>query len=102
MAVIDADAHVVEWERTWEYMDEGESAFAPRVMVFKEPAQKPSGQRAGEYWKIGNRVFAKDGNIGFDIARERREAADIDALSPIWMSSGWTFRSFTRAYFSGR
>jgi predicted TIM-barrel fold metal-dependent hydrolase len=25
------------------------------------------------------RVFAKDGNIGFDIARERREAADIDA-----------------------
>jgi len=35
MAVIDADAHVVEWERTWEYMDEGERAFAPHVMVFK-------------------------------------------------------------------
>ena len=28
---------------------------------------------------IGGRVFAKDGNIGFDIARERREAADIEA-----------------------
>ena len=46
MAVIDADAHVVEWERTWEYMDESEMAFRPRVMVFKDAAQKPSGQRA--------------------------------------------------------
>jgi len=79
MAVIDADAHVVEWERTWEYMDESERPFAPRVMVFKDPAQKPSGQRASEYWMIGGRVFAKDANIGFDIARERREMEDIEA-----------------------
>jgi hypothetical protein len=79
MAVIDADAHVVEWERTWEYMNEGERAFAPRVMVFKDPAQKLSGQRASEYWMIGGRVFSKDGNIGFDTARETREAADVKA-----------------------
>ena len=79
MAVIDADAHVVEWERTWEYMDESERSFAPRVMVFKDPAQKPSSQRASEYWMIGGRVFAKDANIGFDIARERREMEDIEA-----------------------
>ena len=39
MAVIDADAHVIEWERTWEYMGEGERAFAPRVMVFKDQPQ---------------------------------------------------------------
>jgi hypothetical protein len=79
MAVIDADAHVIEWERTWEYMDDSDKAFAPRVMVFKDQAQRPSGRSASEYWMIGGRVFAKDGNIGFDIARERREAADIDA-----------------------
>jgi hypothetical protein len=79
MAVIDADAHVVEWERTWEYMDESERAVRPRVMVFKDAAQKPSGQRASEYWMIGGRVFAKDGNIGFDIPKEKREAADIEA-----------------------
>jgi len=79
MAVIDADAHVVEWERTWEYMDESEMAFRPRIMVFKDAAQKPSGQRAGEYWMIGGRVFAKDSNIGFDIPKEKREAADIEA-----------------------
>ena len=78
MAVIDADAHVVEWERTWEYMDESERVFAPRVMVFKDQAQRPS-RRAGEYWMIGGRVFAKDGNIGFDTARETREAADVKA-----------------------
>jgi predicted TIM-barrel fold metal-dependent hydrolase len=79
MAVIDADAHVIEWERTWEYMDECDKAFAPRVMVFKDQAQRPSARAASEYWMIGGRVFAKDANIGFDIARERREAADIDA-----------------------
>jgi predicted TIM-barrel fold metal-dependent hydrolase len=79
MAVIDADAHVIEWERTWEYMDECDKAFAPRVMVFKDQAQRPFARAASEYWMIGGRVFAKDANIGFDIARERREAADIDA-----------------------
>jgi len=78
VAVIDADAHVVEWERTWEYMDESERVFAPRVMVFKDQAQRPS-RRACEYWMIGGRVFAKDGNIGLDTARETREAADVKA-----------------------
>jgi predicted TIM-barrel fold metal-dependent hydrolase len=79
MATIDADAHVIEWERTWEYMNEGEAALAPRVMVFKDASRKPSGRSADEYWMIGGRVFAKNGNIGFDIAKEKREAADIDA-----------------------
>ena len=35
MAVIDADAHVVEWERTWEYMDESERPFAPPLWCLK-------------------------------------------------------------------
>jgi hypothetical protein len=35
MAVIDADAHVVETERTWEYMEEAESLFKPEVVVPK-------------------------------------------------------------------
>ena len=47
MAIIDADAHVVEWERTWEYLGEGERAFAPRVMVFKDQSQEASGRRRG-------------------------------------------------------
>src|SRR5437879_4125748 len=101
MAVIDADAHVVEWERTWDYMDESERGLRPRVMVFKDPAQKPSGQRASEYWMIGGRVFSKDGNIGLNIAKERREAADLAARLAHMDELGVTFRSFTRACFSG-
>ncbi len=78
MSVIDADAHVVEWEKTWDYMDEAERVFAPHVMVFKDKTRKTP-ERASEYWMIGGRVFAKDGNIGRDIAREWREAEDIAA-----------------------
>jgi predicted TIM-barrel fold metal-dependent hydrolase len=80
MAVIDADAHVVEWERTWEYMGEGERAFAPRVLIFKDQPQEASGRRRGsEFWKIGGRVFAKDQNIGLDTARQTREMEDVEA-----------------------
>ncbi len=35
MAVIDSDAHVVETERTWEFMEEDEAAFKPEVVVPK-------------------------------------------------------------------
>jgi len=76
MPVIDADAHVVEWERTWEYMDESESSFAPQVMVFKDQRAK---RRVTEYWMIGGRVFAKDSNIGFDTSRETREIENVEA-----------------------
>ena len=80
MAVIDADAHVVEWEKTWDYLEEGEEIFRPRVMVFKDQQREPSPQRRGnEYWMIGGRVFAKDQNIGFDTTRETREMDDIAA-----------------------
>jgi predicted TIM-barrel fold metal-dependent hydrolase len=61
-------------------MNASEREFAPRVMVFKDPPKNTGGrQRAGEYWMIGNRVFAKDSNIGYDTARETREMADIKA-----------------------
>src|SRR5438874_11771872 len=32
MSTIDADAHVVESDRTWSYMDDGEAAYRPRVV----------------------------------------------------------------------
>ena len=80
MALIDADAHVVECERTWEFMEESESAFVPQVMVFKNQAQEAAGRRRGsEYWMIGGRVFAKDTNIGSDTARETREMENVEA-----------------------
>jgi hypothetical protein len=36
MAIIDADAHVVESERTWDFIDEANRPLAPRVMIFKD------------------------------------------------------------------
>ena len=32
MPTIDADAHVIETERTWDYMDEADSKFRPIVV----------------------------------------------------------------------
>jgi hypothetical protein len=70
MAVIDADAHVVETERTWEYMEEGESLFKSEVVV-----PKAGGDR--EYWLIEGRAFAKNTNIGKDTPDEAREVSNI-------------------------
>ena len=70
MAVIDSDAHVVETERTWEYMVDGDAAFKPEVVV-----PKAGGDR--EYWLIEGRAFAKNRNIGRDTPDEAREMTDI-------------------------
>ena len=73
MAVIDADAHVVESERTWEFMLEEDQAYKPAVLVAKEGHQT----QAPEYWLVDGRVFPKDVNIGLETDRETREATDI-------------------------
>ena len=46
MAVIDADAHVVEWEKTWDYMSEAERPFAPR-RIFGAPRRGRGGTGTG-------------------------------------------------------
>jgi len=80
MRVIDADAHVVESERTWEFLDEADKGFAPRVMVFKDHYQESPAPRSNdEYWMINGRVFAKGRNIGPDTSRESREMEDVKA-----------------------
>jgi len=70
--VIDADAHVVETERTWEYMDGGEQAFKPLTLVAK------GGSSPGrEYWLIGNRAFPKNENIATGTSDASREMEDV-------------------------
>jgi hypothetical protein len=77
MEIIDADAHVVESERTWEFLDEADRQFAPQVMVFKDRGGAGASQRSSdEFWKIGGRVFA---NIGHDTSRESREMENVKA-----------------------
>ena len=75
MPVIDADCHVIETERTFEYMEESESAFKPLLAIPK------SGPSSHEYWLIDGRYFAKNVNMGdeqssdFDVASQTPQAS---------------------------
>lgn len=73
MAVIDADAHVVESERTWDFIPEESQHLRPIVLLPKEGYKSP----APEFWHIDGRAFTKGVNIGLDTDEATREASDI-------------------------
>jgi predicted TIM-barrel fold metal-dependent hydrolase len=74
MATIDSDAHVLESERTWEYMLESERALKPRVVT--TPEDESSG---GESWLIDGTYIGKARNVGQDTSKQSREMGDIRA-----------------------
>jgi len=74
MAIIDADAHVLESEHTWDYMLDSEREFRPKIVA--TPNDADSG---GESWLVDGRLHGKARNVGGDTPRESREMADIAA-----------------------
>ncbi len=74
MAVIDADAHVLETERTWDYMLDAEREFRPRIVA--TPNDPSTG---GESWLIDGTTIGKARNVGLDTAKAAREMDDIKA-----------------------
>ncbi|MCH8974092.1 MAG: hypothetical protein IH869_03350, partial [Chloroflexi bacterium] len=68
--VIDADAHVIETDRTWEFMREEDAAHKPLVLV-------PQAGGPDEYWLVEGRAFKRTANVGADTPPETREASDI-------------------------
>jgi predicted TIM-barrel fold metal-dependent hydrolase len=74
MAVIDADAHVLETEKTWDYMLESERAMRPRIVP--TPNDATSG---GESWLIDGLYLGKARNVGHETPKEAREMDDIQA-----------------------
>ena len=74
MAIIDSDAHVLETERTWDYMLESERALKPRIVA--TPNDPSSG---GESWFIDGIYQGKARNVGHDTAKAAREMDDINA-----------------------
>ena len=70
-AIIDADAHVIETDRTWEYMSEEEQAYRPVVLVRKD------GPTTDEYWLIEGRAFRKNINQSDAFPAAAREASDV-------------------------
>ena len=74
MAVIDSDAHVLESERTWDYMLESERDLKPRIVA--TPNDRDSG---GESWLIDGLYMGKARNVGHETPKESREMDDIKA-----------------------
>jgi uncharacterized protein len=71
--IVDADAHVIECDRTWEFMDESEQQFKPPVVVDPD---KP--ERA--FWVIDGKLRARGfANVGAETPKASRELMDVDA-----------------------
>jgi predicted TIM-barrel fold metal-dependent hydrolase len=49
MATIDSDAHVVESEHTWDFMDRADQKYRPLIV-------RPRGEGGGEYWFIDGKI----------------------------------------------
>lgn len=73
MTVIDADAHVIETERTWDYMEPAERELRPVVFTQSSPADP-----LRQAWLIDGRVRLRT-NIGQDTPEDSRELNDIAA-----------------------
>ncbi|MFQ5538988.1 MAG: amidohydrolase family protein [Candidatus Binatia bacterium] len=74
MPTIDADTHVLETPRTWDYMDESEHEMRPQIVT---PAR---GDELGtEFWLIDGRLHPKSLNVGKDTPKASREMQDVEA-----------------------
>lgn len=72
MKTIDADAHVIENERTWDYMEKTEHEFKPQ-MVKSTNSGEPK-----DCWLIDGRLVPRT-NVGKDTLQASRELGDIEA-----------------------
>ena len=70
MPTIDADAHIHESDKTWDYMEGSDEKFRP-VLV-----GSPDGQKS--FWLIDGSVFRRGGNVNKQIAADVREMRDIE------------------------
>jgi len=71
MAVIDADAHVIETEATWEYMEGDAEQYKP-IPVVSQRDGKP-------FWVIDGVLRARRVNVGTDTTTESQELTDVAA-----------------------
>ena len=71
MPIIDADAHVVETDATWDYLDPAEAQFRP---IIAAPKSDPSSGR--EYWVIDGKIrgFPRQVVTAVDLAEASRRA----------------------------
>jgi predicted TIM-barrel fold metal-dependent hydrolase len=73
MPVIDADAHVIETERTWDYLKGDERRFRPEGIRLEQ-----GDGRTNEFWLIDGRRLRRRSNVGRETTEESREMLDIN------------------------
>lgn len=81
MGSIDADAHVIETTKTFEYMDEAHKKYRPMVveMVEGNTIRSNEGGAQKRFWVIDGRVQPMEGNVGSNTSEESREMRDVAA-----------------------
>jgi uncharacterized protein len=62
MPVVDSDAHVIETERTWEFMDPGDEKFKPKILT---------GDDGKRYWLV-------DGQVKGEVRRAPAASGKVD------------------------
>jgi uncharacterized protein len=74
MLTIDADAHVIECEKTWDYLEDDDRRYRPVPLTVDLPTGKTR-----NFWFIGGRMIGGRDNIGKDTSQESREMGNIDS-----------------------
>lgn len=74
MLSIDADAHVIETEKTWDYLEGNDRRYRPVPITVDTPSGKTR-----NFWIIDGKLIGGRDNIGKDTSRESREMANIDS-----------------------
>ena len=80
MPTIDADAHVIENERTWSYLTEGDLKFKPKrlLQIEGEFARSNRGSDSKEWWMFDKNFQPADRNINEkETASESREMTNV-------------------------
>ena len=86
MLRIDADAHVLETERTWEYMEGDDRKFRPQVVISTDRSPND------EYWLVDGTLRLKSRNVGKNTPMESRELRDPSSRLNTWTSLVSMFR----------
>src|SRR5262250_2749598 len=86
LPIVDADAHVIETEHTWDYLEPSEQKFRPRLFY-------TAGDETRQYWVIDDKIrgfrfptlseqqlreFAQQAGRNFETPQAARELDDVE------------------------
>ena len=74
MLMIDADAHVLETEKTWEYMEGADRKYRPQMVGCVDGSGSED-----QYWLVDGTLRLKSRNVGKNTPLASRELRDVGA-----------------------